>query len=156
MKHLRLVNPSDVDGCSAGLSRAQTAKLLGVSKTRVRQFEARGDLHPQKAAHGTWRYDPGEVLRLAERRVDEGMPSSSELHQLFEMFRQRRTVLEIRVATGLSTETLMRLYAEYRTPIDRQYEREADAQQANALLEHERNLRELSRPTRRRWSDEDD
>jgi hypothetical protein len=155
MKHLRLVNRSDVDVCRAGLSRAQAAKLLGVSKTRVRQFEARGDLHPVKDAHGSWRYDPGEVLRLAERREDEGIPSSSERHQLFEMFRQRRTVLEIRVATGLSTETLMRLYAEYRTPIDHHYERDREAREADALVEHERRLRELSRPTRRRRRDEE-
>ena len=149
----RLDGAAAVDGW---LTRAKAAKLLGVSKTRVRQLEARGDLHAIKDEHGHCRYDPIEVVRLIERREDDGLPSSSELDRLFEMFRERRTVLEIRLATGYSTEAIMRLYGEYRTPVDRQYERETDAREAKALLDHERHLRDLSRVTRRRWRDEDD
>jgi hypothetical protein len=141
------------DGC---LTRAQTAKLLGISKTRVRQLEERGDLRSIKDEQGRCRYDPVEVLALVERREDDGIPSSSELDRLFDMFRERRTVLEIRLATGLSTETIMQLYAEYRTPVDHHYERESEARETRALRERERHLQEVSRPMRRRWREEED
>ncbi len=122
----------------------------------MRQLEARGDLRSIKDEFGHCRYDPVAVLELVERREDDGIPSSSELDRLFAMFRERRTVLEIRLATGLSTQTIMQLYAEYRTPVDHHYERESEAREAKALREHERHLRDLSRPMRRRWRDEED
>jgi hypothetical protein len=67
----------------------------------------------------------------------------------------RDTILEIRLATGYSTETIRRLYAEYRTPVDRDSEREAEAREAKALLEHESRLRDISRRSRRDWRDDE-
>jgi excisionase family DNA binding protein len=157
MKRLILSKGPDTAFASDGwLTRAQAAKLLGISKTRVQQLDERGDLRSVKDERGRCRYDPIDVLELVEHRRDEGIPPSSELDRLFEMFRERRTILEIRLATGYSTETIRRLYAEYRTPVDRDYERVAEAREAKALLEHERCLRDISRQSHRRRRDEGD
>ncbi len=144
----------DAEVPSGWLTRAEAAKLLGISKSRVQQLEERGELRSIKDDRGRCRYDPAEVLEVAERRKADGIPSSSELDLLFEMFREHRTVLEIRRATRLSSETLMRLYAEYRTPIDHHYERESQAREEAAMFEHERRLRDLARPIRH-WRDEE-
>jgi DNA-binding transcriptional MerR regulator len=135
------------------LTRIEAAKVLGVSKTRVRQFEAAGVLCPLRDHRGRWRFNPEEILDLATRRGAAGA-SGRGVECLVAMFRARRSVLEIRAATGLSTEKIMRLYAEYRTPVDRQYERHAEELEARALLDHERRLRDLARRTRTPIRDE--
>jgi len=93
----------------APLTRAPTARLLGVHVSTVVRMEKRGVLHPKIADDGTRIHDLAEVRELAGRRVRRGKPTASKTSeaassysrspeldaQVFKLCRERRTKQEI-------------------------------------------------------------
>ncbi len=109
------------------LSPLQTRQLLGVSRTRVLQFEERGELHPIRDARGVHRYARSEVERLVRvresstdarmTRVGAKLPGEV-VARVFELFDDGWTLPQIVRETKLPPEAVRALYVEYKTPVD--------------------------------------
>jgi hypothetical protein len=55
------------------LTRLEVANRLGISHSKVRRMEKRGELHPVETPEG-WKFDPLEVEELAETKIEVGGP----------------------------------------------------------------------------------
>ncbi len=109
------------------LSPLQTRQLLGVSRTRILQFEERGELHPVRDERGVHRYLRSEVERLirvraasADKRVTRvGAKLPGEVvARVFELFDEGWTLPQIVRETKLPPEAIRALHVEYRTPVE--------------------------------------
>jgi hypothetical protein len=109
------------------LSPLQTRQLLGVSRTRILQFEERGELHPVRDERGVHRYLRSEVERLIRvraaspdkrvTRVGARLPGEI-VARVFELFDEGWTLPQIVRETRLPPEAIRALHVEYRTPVE--------------------------------------
>ena len=127
----------------AMLTRAEVTRLLGISRTRVRQLEERL-LHPTQDENGVHQFDRVEIERFLATREQKRKEVSSHL---VAMLRANMPVLEIIVATGLSEDEVLRLYKQLRTPIDAAYREKLEEDEQRALEKRESELQrwELAR-----------
>jgi hypothetical protein len=109
------------------LTPLQTRQLLGVSRTRILQFEDRGELHAIRDERGVHRYMRSEVERLVRvrasspdrrvARVGAKLPGDV-VARVFELFDDGWTLPQIVRETKLPPEAVRALHVEYRTPVD--------------------------------------
>lgn len=107
------------------LSPVETRRLLGVSRTRIQQFERRGDLHPVVDERGVHRFARSEVERLRRARAsrDEERTRRPKVPgdvaaRVFELFDEGWTLPQIVRETKLAPESVRELHVEYRTPFE--------------------------------------
>jgi hypothetical protein len=112
--------PSTPDRSAAdGLTRYQVARQLGVGITTVLRMCARGELHPRPGANGVWRYDPGEVIRVAAMRTDPGRRSAGQTAAAaFHMFDTGVEFKDVVILLQLSPGDVRRLYREWQSSFD--------------------------------------
>ncbi|HVZ70927.1 MAG TPA: helix-turn-helix domain-containing protein [Polyangia bacterium] len=112
--------PSGPDRSAAdGLTRYQVARQLGVGITTVLRMCARGELHPRPGAHGVWRYDPGEVIRVAAMRMGPGRRSAGQTAAAaFHMFDTGVEFKDCVILLQLSPGDVRRLYREWQSSFD--------------------------------------
>jgi hypothetical protein len=109
------------------LTRMQVARLVGCSKTQVRNYERRGILRPSVDGKGVHWFLKAEVAALArkkESRADARAARADKRDRLgelaarvFFLFREGVELPEIVIETKRSPELIRRLYDEYRRPL---------------------------------------
>lgn len=144
------------------ITRGEVAKMLGVSRTRVRQLEGR-DLHPTQDESGVHQFSRAEVLRLLALRhlASRTMPPMQAPRQLipghlvahvFRLFRAGTSFVDIVIETELDLDAIELLYEKYTMPLGARPRavREADARRE--ADEREAMQREWERERRARRS----
>ena len=136
------------------LTRGEVAKMLGVSRTRVRQLEGHS-LHPKQDESGVNQFDRAEVLRLVASRTGptsapkQTIPGHLVAH-VFRLFRAGTPLVDIVIETELDLDAIKLLFDEYTTPLgararaasETEARREAEEQEAmQREWERERQLR---------------
>lgn len=131
------------------LTRGEVAKMLGVSRTRVRQLEGHS-LHPKRnKKSGVYQFDRAQVLRLVASRTGRTtaakppVPGHLVAH-VFRLFRADTPLVEIVMATELDLATIKWLYDEYTTPLGAPTQADGEAKAREAAAGEARARREAA------------
>jgi DNA-binding transcriptional MerR regulator len=156
------------------LTRGQVAKMLGCSIYKVRMMEERGELQPRKAPNGTRLFALVEIKTIAATRAStthddpEYPPLSARARaadtrtdgeiaaEVFRLFEERKTLVEIVKETGVVPKKVRELFGEYCVSLEdgerkrRAKERSADAERAQDREErrwdkHDKRMEKMER-----------
>jgi DNA-binding transcriptional MerR regulator len=130
--------------------RGYVAALLGVSVSAVRRWQKRKELNGIKDCDGNFRFDRQEVLDFAAKRGRVSVTSGDIAAEIFDLFRQRKRLGEIVIATKQTPATVRALYAEWTTPLgakplDEGAEEREQAKHEEMMREWDRDLKERRR-----------
>lgn len=102
------------------LTRREVARRLGISLSSVRQLEARKELHPMRRKIDAVRYKfvfrAREVEAVAElhKRVSARALPDVRDQKVFLAFREGKTVVDVVIEMGLSSDVVAKLWKTYR------------------------------------------
>jgi hypothetical protein len=96
--------------------RAQTARALGVSISRVRQLEREGKLLAHVDEQGVHTFEPRAIGALAKRRTSRRQVDGEIAARVFRMIADGFPLRDIVIETAQSPETVRKLHAEYSRP----------------------------------------
>ena len=116
---MRSTKPKAARSTADLLTRAEVARILRCSVTRVIQYQRASRLRPVKVENGTNFFARTEVLAFARsRRAPRVLMFSGELAaEVFALFEERIPLAQIVIATREPPEVIRALYDEYLRPL---------------------------------------
>jgi len=97
-----------------GLKRAEVARALGIGKTTLRRWEARGEISCRGARGEERRFDPSAVADVLRRRRPEEnavLSVGEEAAAVFRLLEEDVPLREIVISLRVSPERVRELYA---------------------------------------------